>query len=123
MRLSLLRLAVVCAVASLSFPNTARAATPEEMAWSWSVAVGAVPVNAESYEGDFVQVCEGGVCKIVRAGSGQTSAGFASSNATTVQGFGGGFRPFARLKEWNQSRPKLFGGFRGGFRGGCSSCG
>lgn len=32
-----------------------------------------------------------------------------------------GFHPFQRLREWNQNRPKLFGGGR--LRGGCSSCG
>lgn len=67
------------------------------------------------------------------ASSGNCAAGQCFT-PTTVSGFGAGasyaepsggfraFRPVQNFREWNQSRPKLFGGFRGG-RGGCGSCG
>lgn len=126
-----LSLAVLALV--MGVPSMGRAATPEELAWSWAVAVGNKPepapaapavVSYTAAEGDYLQVCEGGKCRLVRVGAAKASEpqGFAYSEPTTVQG-AAQFRPLQRFREWNQSRPKLFSGFRGGFRGGCSSCG
>lgn len=141
-----LSLAVLALV--MGVPSMGRAATPEELAWSWSVAVGNPPAQpgtqpgtqpvAVSYtNGDFVQVCANGKCTLVRAAKNSEPknsepknfepTSYTDSNPTTVQGFasGAGFRPFQRFREWQQDRPKLLGGGRRGrlLGGGCSSCG